>query len=37
MAYPGDGYSMSNYGKKRYSPEQLKEQWKEHVLRETKV
>ena len=37
MAYPGDGYSMSNYGRKKYSPEQVKEQWKEHVVREIKV
>ncbi len=37
MAYPGDGYKMSNYGKKKYSPDQKKEQWKEYVGREKKV
>ena len=36
-AYPGEGYKMSNYGLKRYSPEQIKEQWRENVDRQTKV
>lgn len=36
-AYPGDGYKMSNYGFKEYSPEQVKEQWREGVVREKKV
>ena len=37
MAYPGEGYKMSNYGHKTYTPEQMKEQWRESVERETKV
>ena len=36
-AYPGEDYKMSNYGKKRYSPEQKKEQWREGVERAIKV
>ena len=36
-AYPGEGYKMSNYGLKQYSPEQIKEQWRENVNRQTKV
>jgi len=35
-AYPGEGYKMSNYGLKTYTPEQMKEQWRESVERETK-
>eukprot|EP00118_Oscarella_pearsei_P026544 m.310073 g.310073 ORF g.310073 m.310073 type:complete len:171 (+) comp49410_c0_seq1:60-572(+) len=34
MAYPGEGYNMSNYGSKWYSPEQMKEQWREACERE---
>lgn len=34
MAYPGEGYKMSNYGYKTYTPEQMKEQWRESVERE---
>lgn len=37
MSYPGEGYKMSNYGLKRYSPEQLKEQWRENIDRQIKV
>ncbi len=37
MAYPGDGYKMSNYGLKGYTPDQKKEQWKRAVQREEKV
>ncbi len=37
MAYPGDGYKMANYGWKSYTPEQIKDQWKESVYRENKV
>lgn len=37
MAYPGEGYKMSNYGLKSYTPEQVKEQWRESVDRENKV
>ena len=37
MAYPGDGYKMSNYGLKTYSPEQSKEMWKEAVHREQTI
>ena len=37
MAYPGDGYKMSNYGLKSYSPEQSKEMWKEAVHREQTI
>ena len=37
MTYPGDGYKMSNYGYKYYSPDQVKEQWREKVMREEKV
>ena len=37
MAYPGDGYKMSNYGVKTYTPEQMKEQWRESVERENKA
>ena len=36
-AYPGEGYNMSNYGLKTYTPEQMKEQWREKVERESKV
>ena len=36
-AYPGEGYNMSNYGLKKYTPEQMKEQWREKVDRERKV
>ena len=28
---------MSNYGLKRYSPEQIKEQWRESTARQIKV
>ena len=37
MAYPGEGYKMSNYGVKKYTAEQVKEQWKKSVDREKKV
>jgi hypothetical protein len=37
MAYPGEGYTMSNYGLKVYTPEQEKEQWKEACTREEKL
>ncbi len=37
MAYPGEGYKMSNYGYKTYTPEQMKEQWRESVERENKL
>ena len=37
MAYPGDGYSMSNYKKNWYTPEQCKLQWEEAVRHETEV
>ena len=37
MSYPGEGYNMSNYGFKPYSPEQTKESWRENVLREQKI
>jgi hypothetical protein len=37
MTYPGDGYKMSNYGFKNYTPDQVREQWKEAVVRERKV
>ena len=36
MAYPGEGYQMSNYGLKTFTPEETKEQWREHVEREHK-
>lgn len=36
-AYPGEGYKMSNYGLKKYSPDQVKEQWKQAVHRQIKV
>ena len=36
MAYPGEGYKMSNYGLKTYTPEEMKEQWREIVEREHK-
>ncbi|XP_062501775.1 cilia- and flagella-associated protein 90-like [Corticium candelabrum] len=39
MAYPGEGYNMSNYGLKTYTPEQMKEQWREaceHEIQATK-
>ncbi|XP_065827445.1 cilia- and flagella-associated protein 90-like [Oscarella lobularis] len=34
MAYPGEGYNMSNYGSKWYTPEQTKEQWRRACHRE---
>ena len=34
MAYPGEGYTMSSYKKKWYTPEQRKLQWEETVKRE---
>ena len=34
MAYPGEGYMMSSYKKKWYTPEQRKLQWEETVKRE---
>jgi len=34
MAYPGEGYNMSSYKKKWYTPEQHKLQWEESVRRE---
>ena len=37
MAYPGDGYHMSNYGVKTFTAEEEKEQWREHVEREAKA
>lgn len=37
MAYPGDGYKMSNYGHKTYTPEQTKEQWRESCTRERRI
>lgn len=37
MAYPGDGYKMSNYGHKTYTPEQAKQQWRESCTREHKI
>ena len=37
MAYPGDGYKMSNYGHKTYTPEQTKEQWRESCTREQRI
>lgn len=37
MAYPGEGYNMSNYGLKTYSPEQIKEMWRESTDREAKI
>lgn len=37
MSYPGDGYKMSNYGYKSYTPEQVKEQWRESTVREAKT
>lgn len=37
MAYPGDGYHMSSYGVKTFTPEEEKEQWREHVEREAKA
>lgn len=37
MAYPGDGYKMSNYGHKTYTPEQTKEQWRESCTRENRI
>ena len=37
MAYPGDGYKMSNYGHKTYTPEQTKEQWRESCTREHRI
>ena len=37
MAYPGDGYKMSNYGHKTYTPEQTKEQWRESCTRERRL
>lgn len=36
-AYPGEGYKMSNYGKKKYSPDQKKEQLREAIERANKV
>lgn len=37
MAYPGEGYKMSNYGLKTYTPEQIKEVWRESIGREIKI
>ena len=37
MAYPGDGYHMSNYGVKTFTAEEDKEQWREHVEREARA
>ena len=37
MAYPGEGYHMSNYGVKTFTAEEEKEQWREHVDREAKA
>ena len=37
MAYPGEGYKMSNYGYKTYTPEQIKEVWRESTARESKI
>ena len=37
MAYPGEGYKMSNYGLKTYTPEQIKELWRESTTREIKI
>ena len=37
MAYPGDGYKMSNYGHKTYTAEQTKEQWRESCTRERRI
>lgn len=37
MAYPGDGYKMSNYGHKTYTHEQTKEQWRESCTREHRI
>lgn len=37
MAYPGEGYKMSNYGYKTYNPEQIKELWRENTTREFKI
>ena len=37
MSYPGEGYKMSNYGYKPYTPEQVKEQWRESTVREAKT
>ena len=34
MTYPGEGYTMSSYKKKWYTPEQCKLQWEESVKRE---
>ena len=37
MAYPGEDYKMSNYGLKTYTPEQIKELWRENTEREIKI
>ena len=37
MAYPGDGYKMSNYGHKTYTAEQTKKQWRESCTRERRI
>ena len=37
MAYPGEGYRMSNYGRKTYTPEQVKEMWRESTDKEAKI
>ena len=37
MTYPGDGYKLSNYGHKTYTPEQAKEQWRESCAREQTI
>ena len=36
-SYPGEGYNMSNYKKKWYTPEQQKLQWEEAVRHENEV
>ena len=37
MAYPGDGYTMSNYGHNTYTAEQTKEQCRESCTRERRI